>query len=231
MKKSLYTIVLVLLSVLIVHAQEDDKPLYLYHTSVQFQELDFIEFNQQLEGLNLLSLPNNTVEIGAGATRLFRRSMTRLSFAFGSAEEDIDDITAPTSQFRYVGLRLGEGFNILNPDSDWFFGPEFMVNLSFQQILVTGRNNGTNFQEAALNEVYNFERFSETLDVGLYFHKLIRYNDGFEQPRTVLIGFRGGYRIGGDTEDWKLKKAIQLDNLGIKTGGWFGSIIFGINLY
>jgi len=231
MKKSIHLSIFILLFTVTTHAQED-KSLYLYHTSAQFQALDFTGFNQQLDNLNLLSLPNNTVEIGAGVTRLYRRFSTELTLVFGIEENRLDDdVTGPKSRFRYAGLRLSESFNVLNPESNWFLGPQIALNSSFQQISVVGRNNGKNFQEAALNAVYNFERFSFTMDAGLTFHKFIQYNDAFGQARNMILGLRSGYRFDYENPEWNLNQIITLDNLGIVTGGWFGAVTFGVSLF
>lgn len=235
MKKTVYLTTLLLLCFTMIHAQEsadnEYKSLYLYHTSAQFQELDFNDFNKELDNLNLLRLPNRTGEIGAGVTRLYRRNSSGLTFVFGTAENELEDITAQNSLFRYAGIRISEAFNVLNPKSDWFLGPEVALNGSYQQILVSGRNNGTNFLEASANQVFNFERFNSTLDTGLKFHGLIRYNDAFEEARIVMIGVSGGYRFDNQNIPWNLKQIIALDNLGIVTGGWFGSLTFGVTLY
>ena len=231
MQKLIYLSFLMLLCSATVHAQED-KPLYLYQTSAQFQEVDFTGFNQELESLFLLTLPNNTMEIGAGATRIYRRFTTGMTLVFGFSENELADISGQSSRFRYGGIHLSQAFNILNPESSWFLGPEVAMNLTFQKILITGRNNGRNFIEAANNAVYDFERFSQTLDASLRLHKTIQYNDGFQQARTVLIGLNGGYRAEGVEGDefWRLNKAIRQD-LDIVTGGWFGAVTFGVTLY
>ena len=119
----------------------------------------------------------------------------------------------------------------LEPKSDWFLGPEVACNGTFQQILVAGRNNGNNFQEAAANAVYSFERFALTMDLGLNVSKNIRYKDIFKRPRTVNIGFRGGYRFDERESVWKLKQALALDDLGIYTGGWFGALSLKVGFY
>lgn len=232
MKKSIYLSFFMLALSTVIYAQQDtSKPSYMYSISAQFQSLDFNDFNQQLEALNLLGLPGHNIELGMGFTQFHRRFLSEISIVLGHAESSLDDIRGQNSEFRYIGLRVSEAINVLNPKSDWFVGPEIAWNGSFQQILVTGRNNGNNFQEAALNAVYSFERLVVTMDLGLNVSKTIRYKDIFKQPRTMNIGFRGGYRIDDRESVWKLKQAIALNDLGIYTGGWYGAFSLRVGLY
>ena len=233
MKKSTYLgIVILFLSITVQAQKHSSKWEYMLYTSAQFQQLDFTDFNQQLEELNLFALPNNALEINVGVTTFFRRYMSNISLAFGSATNESEDISSQSSRFRYIGIHVNEAFNFLNPESSWFFGPDIGINISYQQIFITGRNNSKNFVKAANNAVYSFERFSETSEVGLRTHKIFKYKDVFKQDRTIFVGIHAGYRfdLKDDSFPWRLNSAIRQNDLGINTGGWFGTIILGYKL-
>lgn len=230
MKKLIYFSVLMLVGSITIHAQQDnDKPLYMYHTTAQFQTLDFNDFNQELNNLNFLNLPNNIGEVGIGVTQSHRRFLSKLTLVYGSARNQLNN--GSRSEFRYVNVRPSIAFNALNPESDWFLGPEISFNMGFQQILVTGVNNGVGFQQAALNSVYVFGRISSTTDIGFNFNKKIHYTDLFKEDRIMMIGLSGGYRVDNQDEIWDLNQAIALNDFSVVTGGWFGALTIGITLY
>lgn len=230
MKKSTYlAFFLLYLSFTLQAQQASSNKQYLLYTAAQYQQLDFVDFNKQLVGLDLVSLPNNTIEVKSGVNLTLRRYMSILTIAFSSSTNESLDFTSQSSQYRYIGIHFNESFNCLNPESSWFLGPDIGINFSFQQIFLTGKNNSSNFVEASNNTVYSFERFSETSQFGIRTQKSFEYSDLFNLSRTISIGLHVGYRFDfrEDSSPWRLNSAIRQNNLGISTGGWFSAITFG----
>lgn len=233
MKKSTYLGFLILSLSLTLQAQQtSSNTQYLVYSSGQVQQVDFTDFNTQLVELDLRALPNTIFEAKAGVSGIFGRYMSNLTLGIGGGTNESADITSPSSQFRYVGIHFNEALNCLNPSSSWFLGPDIGFNIAFQQIFITGKNNSTNFVEAANNAVYRFERFTETSQIGLRTQKIIQYNDIMKQARMISIGLHIGYQFDLKDESfpWRLNSAIRQNNLGINTGGWFGAFTFGFNL-
>lgn len=188
--------------------------------SLQVQQVDFSAFNAQGLELGYQPLSDVIMEFGGGMTHIDKRWKTTILFTLGFMDETTPQATAET-RYEYIGLALGTAFNLLKPDGNWFLGPEVTVMPQASQVILTNTPPANGLAGAATADFVKLTRLSSSADLGLNGHRLIRY--GPEQ-KAVLLTLRGGYRLDGEEDSWRVDQGLLLRNTGIVAGGWYGSV-------
>lgn len=143
---------------------------------------------------------------------------------YGGQNEVASNDFNNTSRYRHFGVGLGIGFNVLNSDRGWFFGPEITTNFLLAQAVFADRREVGSILDAPTVEYFKLNQFAIPIDLGLQFSKQIF--DRKEPTRYWLIGLRGGYRLhsqGG----WELDMALPINFFPASTQGFFLGVRIG----
>lgn len=200
------------------------------YLSTRIQTLNFSNFNQQITDLNFAEMPTYVVESGVGGMFYNGRWMVRIVLAAGSAENDIENTGDAFSRFRYGGFQLGNAFNILEPTSNWFLGPEVVWTSSLQQIHLAETAVSNNLISAAEINAMTLGRAANNLNVGLNFQRFLPNDEAGNNSGGILLGVQAGYQLDNEMDEWRLNQAVAIENNGILTSGWFGGFTFDLVL-
>ncbi|MEO1448362.1 MAG: hypothetical protein AAFV07_02480 [Bacteroidota bacterium] len=190
--------------------------------SIQFQQVDFSDFNRQGLELDYSPLPDGVGEVGGGVIYMTKRWKTTVLLVLGQGNTGGQG-NQQESRYEYIGGSTGTAFNLLDPESRWFLGPEITALLRAEQVTLTNSPPVNGLSGAIGADFVKLTRFGGVADVGLNVHRHLKYRS--ENDKGALLTLRGGFRLDpGD--QWRVDQALPVNNTGINAGGWYGSISY-----
>lgn len=192
-----------------------------------YQQLDFGAFNEQAKTLGYPALEEQMVDISGGWTQVNGAWKTHFAFVLG-INESFTGGNGPETKYQHAGFSWGTSYNILNPSGAWFIGPEVQILFRGEQMVLSGQDQATGILSAIATEYTKFTRFSSPIDLGLNFHRAIKFSPN--KPNFMVVGLRTGYRIDTDTS-WQLDQAVDIRESGINPGGFYAGLLIGVRLY
>lgn len=207
-------------------AQEWDKIEY-GTIGAHYQQLDFGGFNEQAKALGYPALEEQMVDISGGWTQHKGAWKTHFAFMIG-INQNFTGGNGPETKYQHAGFLWSTSYNFLRPSGAWFIGPEVQILLRGEQMVLSSQDQAANIGSAIDTEYTKLTRFGGPVDVGLNFHRAIKFSPN--KPNFMVVGLRTGYRLDTDTS-WQLDQAVDIRESGINPGGFYAGLLIGVRLY
>jgi hypothetical protein len=219
-------LLLALLGTFTLSAQNWEKTRY-GTIDFQYQQVDFADFNKQAEALGYPQLGESMLDISGGVTRHSGAWKTYFFFGLGLTEENAPN-NGPETRYQYAGAGWSTSYNVLNPTSSWFVGPEVQVLFRGEQLILADQGQASNLTSAVGTGYAKLTRFSTPVDLGINIHNAIKLSAN--NPNFIVLGLRVGYRLETDT-GWQIDQAVDIEETGIVPGGLYAGLRIGFRFY
>jgi hypothetical protein len=244
MKKSIYTLAVILLAAASAQAQRTDtvktRSWFRHNIAgaaqiqVTYRQSDLGQLNTALNRNNIPSLSDNNIWINASMSHIHRKWLF---------EDGIGFTPFSTSNLNNVKVRYNQyqayfraGYDV-STSTDFRLYP--FVGLNFSEAVLNIQDNGrqqsvSDFSQELLNSTASKTLYQPNfgIELGAGFDYLIKLKtkqmDCFAVERNIPIGIRAGYYINAAAGDWKIDDYTLANGPGNKQSAVFISLNIGL---
>jgi hypothetical protein len=187
---------------------------------LQYQQLDFADFNTQAQALGYPTLDDNLAEVYGGLMDNRGRWHNNYTAAFAWLDDGRSSASDNSTRYQAIALQWGSGYNILSPSKPWFVGPGIRMSFRWEQVVLAEQglvNSLSAAQQANYLKLTRFSGFQFDFNVAVRRAFLIDKVTG----SVLVAGLQAGYRLGSGDEEWKVDQAVDFQNSGLRSEGFF----------